>query len=59
MALLTERVTVTLPADVKAHLRQRAKLKGISLSALMREITGEPMLRHAPAQLKQPDTAEP
>jgi hypothetical protein len=40
MRRYTERVTVTLPHDVKASLVAGAASRGISLSALMREITG-------------------
>ncbi len=38
MATLTERLTVTLPANVKAALQARAHARGISLGALIREI---------------------
>lgn len=38
----TERISVTLPAGVKARLKVLAKEQAISLSELMRRITTEP-----------------
>lgn len=42
MRRYTKPVSVTLPSDVKARLKVIAAGRGISLSALMREITAVP-----------------
>jgi predicted HicB family RNase H-like nuclease len=38
----TERLSFTVPKDVKERIKLRAKLEGISLSELVRCITDEP-----------------
>lgn len=59
VANLTARVQVTLPADVKARLRKRAEDRGVSLSAVMRDIVDDLIAGHdllvALAQLEQRD----
>ena len=46
MKNLTARVQVSLPVDVKSRLAERAKQRGLSLSALMREITDDLIAGH-------------
>ena len=45
MATLTERVRVSLPVEVKVRLQELADQRGLSLSALMREVTSELIFR--------------
>lgn len=59
MAVLTERVSVTLPSDLVTLVRERAKREGISLSAVMRDVVEKLIAGHdldaALAQLEQRD----
>ena len=51
LATFTERVTVTLPVDVKNRLRERARRNGVSLSAVMRDIVDGIVAEHRIANL--------
>lgn len=46
MTILTERIYLSLPIEVKAHLQKLARQRGLCLSAIMREITSDLIFRN-------------
>jgi Ribbon-helix-helix protein, copG family len=46
VACYTERVQITVPAELKYRLVAKARRRNMSLSALMREIVGDMMAMH-------------
>ena len=46
MAILTDKVSVTLSSDVATLMREHAKQRGVSLSAAMRDVVDDLIAEH-------------